>query len=65
MLDLVKLGWPGQSTQTEGEKLYPYDHTNIQGKKCSNGAYQNQALSQVIYNHGSNNNYNNKIYLCF
>ena len=39
---LGQLGWPGQSTQTEGEILYQYDLVSIQGKKCSNGVYQSQ-----------------------
>ena len=39
---LCQLGWPGQSTQNQGEILYQYNPATIQGKKCSNGVYQNQ-----------------------
>ena len=43
VFDFGQLGWPGESTQIEGEKLYPYDPVGIQGKKGSNNVYQNQA----------------------
>ena len=38
---LGQLGWLGQNTQTGGEILYQYDPACIQGKKYSNGVYQN------------------------
>ena len=40
---LGQLGWLDQSTQNQGEILYQYDPATIQGKKCSNNVYQNQA----------------------